>query len=76
MSFVTQEDIFQKMEPIVRSVFANSPTVSPVTEVFPRIPFDQAIAKYGSDKPDLRNPIEMQDVTAHFRGSGFKVFAG
>ena len=76
MSFVTQEDIFQKMEPIVRSVFAEFADGKPVTEVFPRIPFDEAIAKYGSDKPDLRNPIEMQDVTAHFRGSGFKVFAG
>ena len=76
MSFVTQEDIFQKMEPIVRSVFAEFADGKPVTEVFPRIPFDQAIAKYGSDKPDLRNPIEMQDVTEHFRGSGFKVFAG
>lgn len=76
MSFVTQEDIFQKMEPIVRSVFAEFASGKPVTEVFPRIPFDEAIAKYGSDKPDLRNPIEMQDVTAHFRGSGFKVFAG
>ena len=42
----------------------------------PRIPYDEAIAKYGSDKPDLRNPIVMQDVTEHFRGSGFKVFAG
>jgi aspartyl-tRNA synthetase len=42
----------------------------------PRIAYDEAIAKYGSDKPDLRNPIEMQDVTEHFRGSGFKVFAG
>ena len=48
----------------------------PVTAQFPRIPYDEAIAKYGSDKPDLRNPIEMQDVTEHFRGSGFKVFAG
>ena len=46
-----------------------------MTAQFPRIPYDEAIAKYGSDKPDLRNPIEMQDVTEHFRGSGFKVFA-
>ena len=43
---------------------------------WPRIPYDEAIAKYGSDKPDLRNPIEMADVTEHFRGSGFKIFAG
>src|SRR5690606_21077136 len=47
----------------------------PVTPVFPRIPYEEAIRKYGTDKPDLRNPIEMQDVTEHFRGSGFKVFA-
>jgi aspartyl-tRNA synthetase len=47
-----------------------------VTHGWPRIPYDTAIAKYGSDKPDLRNPIEMSDVTEHFRGSGFKVFAG
>src|SRR5262249_23889390 len=48
----------------------------PVTAAFPRISYDDAMAKYGSDKPDLRNPIEMADVTGHFRGSGFKVFAG
>ena len=48
----------------------------PVTQKWPRIPHETAIAKYGSDKPDLRNPIEMQDVSEHFRGSGFKVFAG
>ena len=47
-----------------------------VTPRFPRIPYAEAVAKYGTDKPDLRNPIEMQDVTEHFRGSGFKVFAG
>ena len=47
-----------------------------MTKAFPRIPYDEAIQKYGSDKPDLRNPIDMQDVTEHFRGSGFKVFAG
>ena len=47
-----------------------------MTETFPRIAYDEAIAKYGTDKPDLRNPIVMQDVSEHFRGSGFKVFAG
>ena len=51
-------------------------TAKPVTPKFPRIAYDEAIHKYGSDKPDLRNPIVMQDVTEHFRGSGFKVFAG
>ena len=76
MSFVTQEDIFQTMEPITRSFFEEFANGKKVTQEFPRIPYDEAIAKYGSDKPDLRNPIEMQDVTEHFRGSGFKVFAG
>ncbi|WP_315743460.1 MULTISPECIES: aspartate--tRNA ligase [unclassified Bradyrhizobium] len=75
MSFVTQEDVFAAMEPVVRGVFAEFAEGKPVTEVFPRIPFAEAIRKYGSDKPDLRNPIEMQDVSEHFRGSGFKVFA-
>ncbi|MEM9028725.1 MAG: aspartate--tRNA ligase [Pseudomonadota bacterium] len=75
MSFVEQEDVFQTMEPIVRGVFADFADGKAVTEVFQRIPYDTAIAKYGTDKPDLRNPIEMQDVTEHFRGSGFKVFA-
>ncbi|MBU2580523.1 MAG: aspartate--tRNA ligase [Alphaproteobacteria bacterium] len=84
MSFVTQEDIFQTMEPITRAIFkefagpaeGEQGKTKPVTETFPRIPYDEAIARYGSDKPDLRNPVEMQDVTEHFRGSGFKVFAG
>src|SRR5262249_56789155 len=48
----------------------------PVRPTFPRIAYAEAMHSYGSDKPDLRNPIRMQDVTAHFRGSGFKVFAG
>ncbi len=76
MSFVEQEDIFQTMEPIITGVFEEFGDGKPVTQDWPRIPYDTAIAKYGSDKPDLRNPIEMQDVTEHFRGSGFKVFAG
>src|SRR5690606_3288233 len=76
MSFVEQEDVFQTMEPIIRGVFEEFGEGKPVTPVFPRIPYEEAIRKYGTDKPDLRNPIEMQDVTEHFRGSGFKVFAG
>jgi aspartyl-tRNA synthetase len=76
MSFVEQEDIFQTMEPIITGVFEDFADGKPVTNGWPRIPYDTAIQKYGSDKPDLRNPIEMQDVTEHFRGSGFKVFAG
>ncbi|MDX2307594.1 MAG: aspartate--tRNA ligase [Hyphomicrobium sp.] len=76
MSFVEQEDIFATMEPILTSLFEEYGNGKPVTNGWPRIPYDTAIAKYGSDKPDLRNPIEMADVTEHFRGSGFKVFAG
>nr|WP_316653496.1 aspartate--tRNA ligase [uncultured Gellertiella sp.] len=75
MSFVTQEDIWNTMEPVVRGVFEQFAEGKPVTQTFPRIPHDVAIRKYGSDKPDLRNPIEMEAVTAHFDGSGFKVFA-
>jgi aspartyl-tRNA synthetase len=76
MSFVTQDDVLGTMEPVVRNVFAAFADGKPVTENFRRIPYDEAIRKYGSDKPDLRNPIEMQAVTEHFAGSGFKVFAG
>ena len=76
MSFVEQEDILQTMEPVMRGVFSDFAEGKPVTDTFRRIPHDEAMRKYGSDKPDLRNPIEMQDVSEHFRGSGFKVFAG
>ena len=76
MSFVEQEDIFATMEPVITGVFEEFASGKSVTKVWRRIPHDEAIAKYGSDKPDLRNPIEMQDVTEHFRDSGFKVFAG
>lgn len=75
MSFVTQEDIWDTMEPVLRGLFEEFSNGKPVTPVFPRIPYDTSIRKYGSDKPDLRNPIEMQAVTEHFAGSGFKVFA-
>ncbi len=76
MSFVEQEDVFQTMEPVVRKVFEEFAGGKAVTAEFPRIPYDEAIRKYGSDKPDLRNPIVMEAVTEHFAGSGFKVFAG
>ncbi len=76
MSFVTQEDVFGAVEPVLRELFEEFGEGKPVTQQFPRIPYDEAIAKYGTDKPDLRNPIVMQDVSEHFRGSGFKVFAG
>ncbi|MGH6814571.1 MAG: aspartate--tRNA ligase, partial [Hyphomicrobiaceae bacterium] len=75
MSFVEQEDVFAAVEPIMRGLFEEFGQGKAATPVFPRIPYDEAIRKYGSDKPDLRNPIVMQDVTERFRGSGFKVFA-
>ncbi|MCD2181222.1 aspartate--tRNA ligase [Rhizobium sp. GN54] len=75
MSFVEQEDVWTTMEPVIRGIFEEFANGKPVTQQFPRIPYDTAIRKYGSDKPDLRNPIEMQAVTEHFAGSGFKVFA-
>jgi aspartyl-tRNA synthetase len=76
MSFVTQDDVFAAVEPVLRGVFEEFAGGKPVTQEFPRIPYAEALRSYGSDKPDLRNPIRMQDVTVHFRGSGFKVFAG
>jgi aspartyl-tRNA synthetase len=75
MSFVTQDDVFAAMEPVITGVFEDFAKGKPVTKGWPRIPFAEALRKYGSDKPDLRNPIVMQDVSEHFRGSGFKVFA-
>ena len=80
MSFVTQDDVFAAIEPVMRGVFEefaawNGKNRKVTLGPFPRIPYRTAIAKYGSDKPDLRNPIEMQDVSDHFRGGGFGVFA-
>src|SRR6186997_1488445 len=75
MSFVEQDDVFAAMEPVVTGVFEEFAKDKPVTKGWRRIPFAEALKKYGSDKPDLRNPIVMQDVSEHFRGSGFKVFA-
>ncbi len=77
MSYVTQEDVFQALEPILAGVFeefADGKKVTPAGE-FPRIPYKEAILKYGSDKPDLRNPILISDVSDHFQGSGFGLFA-
>jgi aspartyl-tRNA synthetase len=76
MSFVTQGDVFAAVEPVLRGVFEEFGGGKRVTPKFPMIKYADAMRKYGSDKPDLRNPIEMQDVTPHFRDSGFKVFAG
>jgi aspartyl-tRNA synthetase len=75
MSFVEQNDVFAAVEPVITGVFEEFAKGKPVTRNWPRIPFAEALRKYGSDKPDLRNPIIMQDVSEHFRGSGFKVFA-
>ncbi len=76
MSFVTQDDVFNAVEPVLRGVFEEFGGGLPVTQQFPHIAYRDAVRWYGSDKPDLRNPIKMQAVTEHFAGSGFKVFAG
>lgn len=76
MSFVTQEDVFAAIEPVMHGVFeefGEGKTVTPYP--FPRIPYRESISKYGSDKPDLRNPLVMQDVSERFRGGGFGLFA-
>ena len=75
MSFVTQEDVFAAVEPVLRDVFTEFANGKRVTQEFPRIPYGEAMRKYGTDKPDLRIPIEMQDVTEAFRGADFKIFA-
>jgi aspartyl-tRNA synthetase len=77
MSFVTQEDVFNTIEPVLAGVFeefANGRAVTPAG-TFPRIPYRESMLKYGSDKPDLRNPILISDVSDHFVGSGFGLFA-
>ena len=76
MSFVTQDDLFATMEPVILDTFETFAEGKTVRREVPRIPYDVSMRKYGTDKPDLRNPIEMQAVTEHFAGSGFKVFAG
>jgi aspartyl-tRNA synthetase len=76
MSFVTQEDVFAAIEPVMHGVFEEFSDGKPVTPYpFPRIPYRESISKYGTDKPDLRNPLVMQDVSEHFRGGGFGLFA-
>jgi aspartyl-tRNA synthetase len=76
MTFVTQEEIWETMEPVIQgtfAAFAGDKAVTPAGQ-FPRIPYDEAILKYGSDKPDLRNPLIISDVSAHFTQSGFGLF--
>jgi aspartyl-tRNA synthetase len=78
MSFVTQDDVFNAIEPVLSGVFeefADGRTVTPAGE-YPRIPYKEALLKYGTDKPDLRNPLLITDVSEHFEGSGFGLFAG
>ena len=76
MSFVTQEDVFAAIEPVMHGVFEEFADGKPVTPYpFPRIPYRECMAKYGTDKPDLRNPLIIQDVSDHFRGAGFGLFA-
>ena len=76
MSFVTQDDVFAAIEPVLAGVFEEFAGSRAVTKPpFPRIPFDDAMLKYGTDKPDLRNPLLVSDVTESFRGSGFGLFA-
>ncbi len=76
MSFVTQEDIFAAIEPLMIGLFEEFNSKKVTQTPFPRIPFKESMLKYGNDKPDLRNPIEIRDVTEVFRGSGFGIFAG
>ena len=76
MSFVTQDDVFNAIEPVLAGVFeefAQGKAVTPAGS-FERIPYATSMLKYGNDKPDLRNPIEISDVTEHFKGSGFGLF--
>ena len=76
MSFVTQDDVFAAIEPVMHGVFEEFANGKPVTPYpFPRVPYRECMAKYGTDKPDLRNPIIMQDVSDPFRGGGFGLFA-
>ncbi|MCH8154178.1 MAG: aspartate--tRNA ligase [Proteobacteria bacterium] len=76
MSFVTQDDVFAAIEPVLSDLFEEFAEGRQVTRPpFPRIPYAEAMLKYGSDKPDLRNPIGICDVTEAFRGSGFGIFA-
>jgi aspartyl-tRNA synthetase len=75
MSFVTQDDVFAAVEPVIRGIFEEFGGGRPVTPVFPRITYADSLRKYGTDKPDLRNPLVLADVSTQFRGGGFKLFA-
>ncbi|MGO4851467.1 aspartate--tRNA ligase [Phaeovulum sp. W22_SRMD_FR3] len=75
MSFVTQEDVFAAVQPVVQGIFEEFGNGNKVYSDWTHIAYADALKWYGSDKPDLRNPIKMQDVSEHFRGSGFAIFA-
>jgi aspartyl-tRNA synthetase len=77
MSFVEQQDVFDTIAPVIAGVFEEYGKGAKVDDpaTWPQIPYREAALKYGTDKPDLRNPIEMQEVSEHFRGSGFAIFA-
>jgi len=75
MSFVTQQDVFDTIEPVMIGTFEEFGNGRPVSHDIPQISYRDAALWYGSDKPDLRNPIKMQVVSEHFAGSGFKIFA-
>ncbi|MBT8460282.1 MAG: aspartate--tRNA ligase [Boseongicola sp.] len=75
MSFVSQQDVFDTIQPVLQGVFEEFGGGRKVDSEWPQISYRDAALWYGTDKPDLRNPIKMQDVSEHFRGSGFAIFA-
>ena len=81
MSFVTQEDVFSALEPVLYEIFEENKHYSKKNSVsvsnfpFPRIPYEDSLEKYGTDKPDLRNPLIIEDYTNTFKGSNFKIFS-
>ena len=75
MSFATQEDVFEEIEPVIKGIFETFGNGRPVTQTFPKITYKEALLKYGTDKPDLRNPIVIEVVSEHFEGSGFQIFS-
>ncbi len=75
MSFVEQQDVFDTIQPVIQGIFEEFGKGRNVDSEWPQISYKDAAKWYGSDKPDLRNPIKMQDCSEHFRGSGFAIFA-
>jgi aspartyl-tRNA synthetase len=76
MAFATQEDVFQVVEKVMDELFSRFSDRERTSIPFPRIPFAEAMLKYGTDKPDLRNPLEITDLTEHFAVSEVRVLAG